>query len=940
MRNAYKIDKMSRKLTSEEIEDLVDFITPQKGIPLDSALAVCESRKDRFRAQLYDIKTYPELLPKIKHELLLSHHKSLVEAGESVGVLCAQSIGEKQTQTCLNSIDWKDKLLFTIDGKTVVSPIGEFIDNALLCAKPENITHIPLNRTQYLPLREGYMIPSCDQHGMVGWYRIEAVTKHLPMGQLVKVVTQSGREVTATQAKSFLVWDGTEFVATNGSDLEVGDILPTTHTLKKPSEETHLDLRTIFPMTDYVYTTEIVKAREFKKTGGSSWWKNHIGVDFILPYNRPDTCFGKRNDFYMSCEPGFVYIHTSNELVSHIPDMLPLDSDLGFLIGLYLADGWATKTFVGISNKDEVIRRRITDYCDRYGVTYHLVVSAGKNVRNGESHDLKIHSTLLARFFIALCGTGSSEKKVPDITYTSSECFVKGVLDGYFSGDGCVDKKTGSVLAYSVSQDLLMGISFLLSYYGIFGRMSSGQQTSNNVGSKNIKRLYTLTISNGFAQKFATDIPLTENRKQTKLNEITLTKTYRYNKGKSQEAFPPRDIYFDEVVSIELVDGSTEFVYDLTVESTRNFQGWNGLNFADTFHKAGLSEKTMTTGAPRIQELLNASKDPKNVNCKIYFNDHHETIQDLRETVGHSLVGLSLKALSNSVRVFIDKEEEPWYAAFRCLYSAEGDIPWENCIRIELNTDKLYEYRLTTRDIATKLQQEFGDVSCVWSPRGILDVFMDTRNIELPEERVLYVDSDNAVQIYMEECALPSLEQMIISGIHGIGYIFYTKENEEWIVETESGQTNKVEKKSKIGHMFSDILSHPDVDMPRTVSNDVWDVYTVLGVEAARQFLIDEYMNLMEGINLCHPTLLVERMTFTGTISSISRYTMRKDETGPMGRASFEETLDNFTKAAVQGQTEPTIGVSASIICGKRSSIGTGMIDIKMDMDMLDSIGE
>jgi DNA-directed RNA polymerase beta' subunit len=351
----------------------------------------------------------------------------------------------------------------------------------------------------------------------------------------------------------------------------------------------------------------------------------------------------------------------------------------------------------------------------------------------------------------------------------------------------------------------------------------------------------------------------------------------------------------------------------------------------------------MTTGAPRIQELLNASKDPKNVNCKIHFKNHHETIQDLRETVGHTLVGLSLKALSKSFSVFMDKEEEPWYASFRLLFGGdeETSIPWEHCIRINLNIDKLYEYRLTMKDIAEKLQEEYGDLTCVWSPPGdgILDVFIDTRNIELPEERVLFVDSDNAPYIYMQECVQPSLEQLMISGIQGIGYIFYTKENEEWIVETESSPLNG-EKRGKIGHMFSDILSHPSVDMPQTLSNDVWDVYVVLGVEAARQFLIEEYMSLMEGINLCHPTLLVERMTFTGTISSISRYTMRKDETGPMGRASFEETLDNFTKAAAQGQTEPTIGVSASIICGKRSSIGTGMVDIKMDMDMLETVGE
>jgi len=71
-------------------------------------------------------------------------------------------------------------------------------------------------------------------------------------------------------------------------------------------------------------------------------------------------------------------------------------------------------------------------------------------------------------------------------------------------------------------------------------------------------------------------------------------------------------------------------------------------------------------------------------------------------------------------------------------------------------------------------------------------------------------------------------------------------------------------------------------------------------------------------------------MTFNGSIASISRYTLKKDDCGPMGKASFEESLDNFLNAATQGEVEPTTGVSASIICGKRSNIGTGIMGLKL----------
>ena len=175
---------MTRVLTKKEIENLLDFIVPQDGIPLDTAMSVVEANKERFRAQLVGQKVYPSIIPKLREQLQKTFEDSLVQAGESVGVICAQSIGEKQTQTTLNSVDWTEKILYTKDGNTNIKPIGEMIDN-LLADNPSEITHIEENRTEYLPLPDGYLIPSTDENGMVSWYRIEAITRHLPVGKLV-----------------------------------------------------------------------------------------------------------------------------------------------------------------------------------------------------------------------------------------------------------------------------------------------------------------------------------------------------------------------------------------------------------------------------------------------------------------------------------------------------------------------------------------------------------------------------------------------------------------------------------------------------------------------------------------------------------------------------------------------------------------------------------
>jgi DNA-directed RNA polymerase II subunit RPB1 len=350
----------------------------------------------------------------------------------------------------------------------------------------------------------------------------------------------------------------------------------------------------------------------------------------------------------------------------------------------------------------------------------------------------------------------------------------------------------------------------------------------------------------------------------------------------------------------------------------------------NTFHRAGQSEKTMTSGVPRFQELINATKKPRNVNHRIYFKDNHSTVQKLRDTVNHTIVGMTFSDISTSISTQLDKEDETWYEAYTILHNG-AFREYSHCISIKLNMNKIFEFKISIQKLADFISSEYDDLHCVVSPPGMgqLDVFVDCSSMELPEERILFVDSSNAVVIYLEECVQPVLENMNLCGIPGITEVFYVRDGTEWLVET-NGVNSRSIRTNFVN--FKELLALASVDECRTISNNVWDIYEVLGIEAARQFLIEEFMNILEGINYCHPYLLVDRMTHAGSISSITRYTMKKDTCGPFGKASFEETMDNFLNAAARGEIEPTKGVSASIICGKRAMIGTGMIGIKTDL--------
>jgi len=341
----------------------------------------------------------------------------------------------------------------------------------------------------------------------------------------------------------------------------------------------------------------------------------------------------------------------------------------------------------------------------------------------------------------------------------------------------------------------------------------------------------------------------------------------------------------------------------------------------NTFHKAGSSEKTVITGVPRIEELLSATKGQKSVNSIIFLKNKHKSIEDIRNTITNKITHIKLSKISKTYEICINKKPEKWYKAFDILYN-DSYKKYSDCISIEIDTDLLFKHRITLKDISDVISDEYDDILCVLSPDNIgkIDIYVDTSKIELPEKRILFIDSDNAIEIYLEEVVQPLLYNLTISGIEGIENIYF---NDDFLtIETDGGNLTK-------------LLSLPFIDINKTITNDIWDIYNTLGIDAARNFLIEEFLQLCSGINRCHIQLLIDKMVFKGNISSISRYTMRNEDCGPLGKASFEETMDNFLKAGTFGQEETTNGVSASIICGKRSKIGSGFCDLIVDVDNL-----
>lgn len=348
----------------------------------------------------------------------------------------------------------------------------------------------------------------------------------------------------------------------------------------------------------------------------------------------------------------------------------------------------------------------------------------------------------------------------------------------------------------------------------------------------------------------------------------------------------------------------------------------------NTFHKAGQAETQVLTGVPRFQELLNTTKEPKGPSCKIFFRKKHKTLKSIKNTVKYNIKELKFKDISKECSVLVEKENHEWYEIFNMLYE---DREWfrslnedyTGFLKIKLNMDILFKYKLPMVEIVKIIHNSFLDSVCFFSTESIgeIHIYFDMSNIELDEE-LLFVNEENKEEIYLEEVVEPKIKDMTIAGISNISNIYYLKEGSEWILETD-------------GTNYRDIMNISFVDKLRTVSNDIWEIYNILGVEATREYLLEEFQSIMEGINKCHIDILVERMTFGGGISSISRYTMRKEKIGPISKSSFEETVDQFLRAGINNEVDNIKAVSSNIVCGNVADFGTGMMELKVDVDKI-----
>ena len=894
---------------------------------------------DRFTKEAFDTMI---------ETIVVKNWKAWSQPGELVGIIAAQSIGEPSTQMTLNSVDWDTTIMIAKNGRIETPQIGEFIDTYLE-NNGDRIKTLPNNQL-YIDLADGndWQAISTDENGKMMWTKLEAITRHPVVNEdgtntILEVTLASGRIVKATKGKSFLTEINGKVQDINGSDLKVGDKIPIANSLdiEKLGLIKTLNLREILPANEWMYGTD-VKAAIASISNERNWFQKNQGKAFTIPYNRSDSFreafIDGKNSNNDTIKAGYVYPKKTCSDVSQIPESIVLDEEFGFFAGAYLAEGMSNSTQISITNNDPIYFEKIQGLLTKWNVGSHTVKAQKESLKTkikGLSTSIVIHSTLLANVMSTTFGRVSYEKTLPNWVFQAPDSFVKGLVDGYISGDGTIEKRTGCVKATSVSKDLIVRFGTLFARYGIFSTISSNMPDIGLFDS--VKMNYTLYIPAKYSQVFANNFTLSIVSKQNILDFHHLINDE--SRRCSRDEF--NTIVWDTVKSIKEVIPIKGWVYDLTVETTRNFTTLDCIAVKDTFHQAGVAAKSnMTRGVPRLKELLKVTHNPKATSLTIYLKPEfreskdriREVVQDLELTLLRDIV---LKAAiyydpkDSSTVLKEDKELLKFYEAFESREETdglgeEGYSKW--LLRLEFDREKMFNRSIMMDDVYFVLKDKFSDVNMIYSDQNSQKLVMRFR---IAAGDTVLGDDLEGLKKFQNKI----LTSVVIRGIPGIRAATFRKDSNR--VELNNGEYKAIDQYiiDTDGSNFLEVRNHPAVDGDKIYSTNIHDIYSNLGIEATRAILYAEIAGLFEeaGINYRHLGLLVDTMTRNGRLMSIDRYGINKNDIGPLAKACFEETEKILLKAAQFGEMDPVTGVSANIMMGQPIRSGTAFTQILLD---------
>jgi DNA-directed RNA polymerase II subunit RPB1 len=333
----------------------------------------------------------------------------------------------------------------------------------------------------------------------------------------------------------------------------------------------------------------------------------------------------------------------------------------------------------------------------------------------------------------------------------------------------------------------------------------------------------------------------------------------------------------------------------------------------DTFHHAGNSAKDVTLGVPRFEELINASGNPKTPTCSIIFNNAGPGEIDKAVDISYKIVHLIVRDVVTDpsvVHINFAQQHPTYYlmpdVPFKRL---DGEGNW--CVRLTVPHERMVKLQIEFSEVLKALRTKFAKgINMAYTFNPIGDSFIHLGNYGKKNNKI----SCGVLRNRVMNC--------YIRGVQDIKRAEPCLE--EGMLTVETVGTNVYE-------LYKLKLEYPCIKT--VLSNHPFDVLSKFGIEAARSTLYQQcHMVLSRDgsyVSVRHYQVMVDRMTFSGAITAMTRHGIAKYENkSPLARATFEQPVEVLLNAASQRKKDPLSGVSEQILMGITPNIGTATISV------------
>ena len=258
-----------------------------------------------------------------------------------------------------------------------------------------------------------------------------------------------------------------------------------------------------------------------------------------------------------------------------------------------------------------------------------------------------------------------------------------------------------------------------------------------------------------------------------------------------------------------------------------------------------------------------------------------------------------------------------------------------------MNEIEMLNKNITMEDVHFALKYSYPtEVNCIYSDYNSEKLIFRIRlnSISKNKKQVGIPQSlDQSDEIYiLKNFQDDILNNLILRGVKKISNILLRKITDSLEESDDNHNKKEIWVLDTVGTNLLGLLRLNNIDIYNTTTNDIQEIYRVLGIEAARQAIYNELTEVIEFdstyINYHHLTILCDRMTGNSNLVSVFRHGINNDNIGPIAKASFEETPEQFFKAARHGELDNLRGISANVMCGQEGYFGTSCFQILLDI--------